>query len=86
MGGVTSKGYYIELRGKNLIVKFGSIHTFKRKFYWAGPRLPMLKPRKLKTLAEAKSLYNDRIRRINNEGYSRLMSTTQIRPFKKLDK
>lgn len=83
--GNTSKGYFISINGKIVTVKFGSINCFKRKYYWAGNKLPMIpKPRKFKTEEEAIRLYNDRVRRRLKEGYRKLRSNTKIHPFKKL--
>jgi hypothetical protein len=83
--GTTSKGYYISKSGKNVTVKWGSIYSVKRKYYWAGSKLPCVKVRDdLRTQTAADQLYNDRVRRRVKEGYFKLRSDKRIHPKQKL--
>ena len=85
LSGNTSKGYCISRSGKTVTVKFGAIHAINRKYYWAGRNLPNVKVSKLKTEDEAIWLYNDKTKRRNAEGYSKLRSDTRIYSFAKLE-
>ena len=83
--GTTSKGYFISKSGKIVTVKWGSVHAIKRKYYWAGSKLPCEKVRAdLKTQIEADQLYNDRVRIRLKEGYFKLRSDKRIHPLQKL--
>ena len=82
VSGSTSKGYIIVRNQKRVIVKWGSIYSKVRRYYWAGYGLPVIKRRSFSTENKAKAYVKDKIRSRELEEYSKLPARVRILHFK----
>jgi len=84
LGGITSKGYVITMKPRAVIVKWGSIKSISRKFYWAGRRLPQVKTIKFRTTLQAKQYYQEKVKDKISGGYLKMPRGKRIMKFKDL--
>lgn len=83
----TCKGYFVGRSGKRVTVLYGPIDIVKRKYYWAGPNIPVKKVYRCTTEQEAGEVARSMVKaqlRPGEEsgGYTRLPSNRRILSYR----
>lgn len=87
ISGTTCKGYFVGRKGKRVIVLNGAIDVLRRKYYWAGPNLPMKTEYRRRTEREAAALARHLVKnQLKHDsysgGYTRLPGTKRILSYR----
>lgn len=76
--GITSKDYVIRLSDRSVISQWGAIRLERRRFYWAGFRLPQTKITKFRNEEKAKAYVIEKIIDKTSSRYCKLSSGKRI--------